>query len=153
VEARDRSEAVSVTAPGTRTRARKPQPAPAWTVPSFLQVSCGYCPATGCGCTAPSFSAFYDAAREAGWRTDLYGRWTCPSCQHAAGWPAPHLPAHPAPGQSGRPLITTGAVPGLGDLPPALESAYQRFEAAHAIDRMHDTTAMDMRGYFEGPDQ
>jgi hypothetical protein len=40
----------------------------------------------------------------------------------------------------------------LGDLPPALESAYQRFEAAHAIDRMNDTTAMDMRGYFEGPD-
>jgi hypothetical protein len=141
-----------MTAPATRARKPQPVPAPAPTVPSFLLIRCGYCPATGCGCTAPSFGAFYDGAHEAGWRTDLYGRWTCPSCQHAADWAAPHLPAHPAPDQSRRPLITTGAVPGLGDLPPALESASQRFEAAHVIDRMNDTTAMDMRGYFEGGD-
>jgi hypothetical protein len=139
----------------TRTRARKPQPAaaPAWNVPSFLLISCGYCAATGCGCRAPSFDDFYDGAREAGWRQDLYGRWTCPPCQRADDWPAPQLPAYPLPRRTPRPLITTGAVPGLGDLSPALESAFERFEAAHALDRLNDTTAMDMRGYFEGPDQ
>jgi hypothetical protein len=62
-----------------------------------------------------------------------------------AAWPAHQLEgpeSAPAPERA----------PELGDFTAAMESAFERFEAAHLLDRMNDTTAMDMRGYFEGGD-